>query len=232
MCSEKHCLKCYSGYGLLYEENCTSCIELFGEGCLSCGLNPYDGKPYCAECRYNYFYGVDGKCKNCEEDGNLANCKKCQELGKNGYIRTQCENYYELSDGKCYKTCTIFEVRGIDGECRSCSRDEVGLSNCNQCQMMTDGQYKCSDCYYGYKLINGKCVQIEEEEIKICDEIENISTEESPIYSCINCPSNEYVQIKKENGAKICLKNSEYQDMNACKFGSIISEEEKKYICN
>ena len=232
MCSEKHCLKCYSGYGLLYEENCTSCIELFGEGCLSCGLNPYDGKPYCAECRYNYFYGVDGKCKNCKEDGNLANCKKCQELGKNGYICTQCENYYELLDGKCYKTCTIFEVRGIDGECRSCSSDEVGLSNCNQCQMMTDGQYKCSDCYYGYKLINGKCVQIEEEEIKICDEIENISTEESPIYSCINCPSNEYVQIKKENGAKICLKNSEYQDMNACKFGSIISEEEKKYICN
>ena len=45
-------------------------------------LNPYDGKPYCAECQYGYFYGTDGKCKNCQEDGNLANCKKYQELGK------------------------------------------------------------------------------------------------------------------------------------------------------
>jgi len=81
-CSKNQCLKCYSGYGFLYEEGCTSFKELFGEGYLSCGLNPYDGKPYCAECQYGYFYGTDGKCKTCQEDGNLANCKKYQELGK------------------------------------------------------------------------------------------------------------------------------------------------------
>ena len=231
-CSKSQCLKCYSGYGFLYEEGCTSCKELFGEGCLSCGLNPYDGKPYCAECQYGYFYGTDGKCKTCQEDGNLSNCKKCRELGKNGYICTQCENYYELLDGKCYKTCSIYQVLGNDGECRSCSSNEVGLSNCNQCQKISDGQFECTNCYYGYKLINGKCIQIEEDEINICNEIENISTEESPIYSCVNCPNNEYVQIMKENGAKICIKKSQYQELNACELGSIISEEEKKYICN
>ena len=48
----------------------------------------------------------------------------------------------------------------------------------------------------------------------------------------MNCPNNEYVQIMKENGAKICIKKSQYQELNACELGSIISEEEKKYICN
>ena len=232
-CSEKICLKCYGGYGFLYEEGCSDCSTLFGKGCLNCGLNPYDGKPYCAECRYNYFFGNDGKCKNCEEDGNLAHCQKCEELGKKGFICTSCNNGYTLEDGKCFNYCNSYQILGNDGECKSCSSDEIGLSNCNKCKKLKNGKFECIECLYDYNLVNGKCVKIEEEEIKICNEIENISTEETPIFSCINCPeNNNYFQIIKENGAKICLKKSEYQELNNCESVSVFYEGEKNYICN
>ena len=230
-CSEKQCLKCINGYGYLYEEGCSDCTELFGIGCISCGLSPYDLKPYCAECGYNYFYGNDGKCKNCKEDGNLSNCQKCQELGIKGFICTSCEYGYELMNGKCVKNCGYYQILGNDGECKSCSSNEIGLFNCDQCQKLENNEYKCIKCQYDYNLLNGKCVQIEEE-IKICNEIENISSEETPIYSCINCPDNDYIPIFKENGAKICVKKSEYQELNNCESGIKTSEEEPNIICN
>jgi len=36
----------------------------------------------------------------------------------------------------------------------------------------------------------------------------------------------------KENGAKICLKKSEYQELNNCESVSVFYEGEKNYICN
>ena len=231
-CQENQCLKCYSGYGILYEEVCTDCQTLFGDRCTNCGLNPYDGKPYCSECQYNYFLGSDGKCLHCKEDGNLTNCIQCQDFGKNRFICTRCESGYLLSNGKCVKSCGIYQVLGDDGECKSCSSEEIGLSNCELCEKSENGTIECKECWFNYNLVNGKCVNIEDEDVKICEEVENISTEETPIYSCINCPNNDYFPIIKENGVKICLKKSEHQELKACESGIVISEEEKNYACN
>ena len=231
-CQEYQCLKCYSGYGLLYEENCTNCTALFGDRCTNCGLNPYNGKPYCSECKYNYFFGSDGKCLHCQEDANLMNCKQCEELGKKGFICTRCESGYVLSKGKCVKSCGIYQVLGDDGECKSCSSEEIGLSHCDQCEKFENGDIECIKCWYDYNIVNGKCVSIDDEDVKICEEVENISTEETPIYSCINCPNNDYFPMIKENGVKICVKISEHQELKNCESGIIISEEEKNYTCN
>ena len=229
-CSEKECLKCRSDYGLLDNNTCSDCTSLFGSGCSNCGLSPYNLKPYCIECKYNYFLGNDGKCKSCVEDGHLTNCNKCEEIGKNGIICTSCIWGYYLIDGKCIESCGYYQINDRDGECRSCSDEKIGLNNCKRCQKLNNNEYECIECNWNYILSNGKCLYIEDEEIAICTEIENISSEDNPIYSCINCPSNNYIPFLKEDGAKICLKIEDYPELKNCESG--IKNGDNNYICN
>ena len=227
-CSEKQCLECDYGFGLLYEKNCSNCATLFGEGCSKCGINPYDFKPYCSECKYNYFFDKNGGCKKCE----LSNCNKCEDLGINEIICLSCQNNYQLKNGKCEKICGSHQIINENGNCENCDGEYIGLLNCENC-IKENNNYKCTKCYNYYNLLNGKCINIEEKDIKICNEIENISTEETPIYSCVNCPINEdYIPIIKKNGAKICVKNSDYKELINCELGFELNEGNNNYSCS
>ena len=171
------CDWCEMGYYNLYEGKCIKYCEIgYGEQCQNC-KNESEGKNNeCSSCNDGYYLDIYNK-SVCKE-GDIENCKKY--LFESEYPQCiECSQGYMLHENKCYKVCEtglnekcktcnpLFEFReycqtcnneyylynGINStQCRHCGNK----NHCESCEEI-GGEIFCTECLYGYTLVDGKC---------------------------------------------------------------------------
>ena len=135
------CQKCEIGYKLISNE----CVEILcqkgmNEKCLHCNMER-DKKEECLSCNEGYFLPENAEDKTKCEKCSLEGCKTCSG---------------ELNNEKCLE-CNGYPYI-INGEIKTCNDCKVGSGeNCLSC----DKNNKCKTCNKGYKLVDGKCILID-----------------------------------------------------------------------
>ena len=181
ICSDDDkCKRCDEGYYYISEKSCGKCSDLFGEGCSSCSISPYDFKPYCTKCLDDYFYDYDGKCKKINI--NIIGCKYSEGLlGRKGYSCKLCDNDFILVDNiycipknnsKAIPNCLEMEEIIID-------ENEEKIYSCLKCE----NNYILAINFNGAK----SCVSpLEYKELDLCrlSRKENIGENN---YTCLTC---------------------------------------------
>ena len=100
-----------------------------------------DKKEECLSCNEGYFLPENAEDKTKCEKCSLEGCKTCSG---------------ELNNEKCLE-CNGYPYI-INGEIKTCNDCKVGSGeNCLSC----DKNNKCKTCNKGYKLVDGKCILID-----------------------------------------------------------------------
>ena len=240
MNSDKNCIYCGKGCSScnLDKENninCSSCfsgIFLEFNKCLICDY-------HCSKCIINDSspYKNESICIKCEGDYGLNQEKEC----------ISCKTISDIGGSGCY-ACRYNQTK-VKFECLSCSNDNyVYINNTFKCLSNTDSNqiylygclrafykeetntFECLNCKKGFiQIINDKTCR-KKNEIGIssyCNEVENLGTPESPIYSCTKCPNNTAFIKYNSNNKKECFSRSD--NFNFCIEGEI--EEDGNHKC-
>ena len=135
------CDKCEVGFKLISNE-CKEilCERGMNEKCVHCNLEK-DKKEECLSCNEGYFLPENAedktKCVKCSLEG----CKTCSG---------------DVNNEKCI-ACYNYPYM-VNGEIKTCNKCKIGTGdNCLSC----DDNNKCKTCNKGYKLVDGKCVLID-----------------------------------------------------------------------
>ena len=135
------CDKCEVGFKLIGNE-CKEilCERGINEKCIFCNMEK-DKKEECLSCNEGYFLPENAedktKCVKCSLEG----CKTCSG---------------DINNEKCIE-CYNYPYM-INGEIKTCNNCKIGSGeNCLSC----DEHNKCKTCNKGYKLLDGKCILID-----------------------------------------------------------------------
>ena len=184
------CTKCKTYYGLLPNKTCQACPS----GCKTCFWNEEKGEFDCSSCNNNNYkldendkcirtYIINEKCSSgCSDcyydksspDNNKYKCNKCTN---NNYV-------YINNEYKCYSNTN--------------SSQEYFYGCINATFNSVTNLYECLKCAYGYIYIieEKKCLPYGKINLSYyCEKAKNIGTIDQPVYSCINCSSDQYVQV-------------------------------------
>ena len=246
------CTQCYYGYELSnnecirqcnlgnYWDYCKTCDTLITENCGSCHEGYYlakDYKRYCSYCGY----GI----KTCHQDDNY------------NIIVDECYSDYVLVRNSCQEKCVS---NSYWSSCLVCNEEADKLDQCKQCKegyyLPTDyeNQYcyycpynckscegtsyepKCTECYDGYKLSGGKCLQdCITGNNYLC---KSCNSEPGKIDRCLDCndryylPNDNYYQSQCSscpNNCKNCTDIDHYTpDCTKCDDGYYLAQAEQE----
>lgn len=179
--NQSYCKECQDGYSNVNGK----CIQCNKDNCKYC-----DTKDHCTQCLPNFALTDGGECIS-----NTNGVENCISNGNDGC--TQCENLFELINGKCVlkkmiDKCNVYDCLLCgDGECSlTCDEKEYYDSTKNQCQpcgdehcrmCITDGCLICDD---DYTLYQNKCRMI----VKNPKKIKNCAVYDL-LGNCISCES-------------------------------------------
>ena len=207
------CDVCQSGSYLSSDNlSCKPCNNK-ENGCLICSDD--ETQTICDQCAYGYIMTKDGSCINCEEKFGEG-CSSCS-LSK-FYLLPYCSG------------CNSGYTLGNDGKCKHCEND-ANLVGCNSCKPLGPDAFYCISCKDDYVLMDGKCIEKNDEEFPNCKEVENLGDDNNPVYSCKECKYWSYIFVEKEKGAKECVNPSDSPDLYMCYLGRKESIGENNYTC-
>jgi len=129
-------------------------------------LNNYFGckvwsEDSCLQCSDRYYFNKNGIC--CEVQGT------CEQFNTKEGICEKCYEGYSVVDGKCAKvdkstSNNVGCAQWKDGVCTQCSKrwffnaDNVCVEVSDLCSSWDQSTGKCTECYYGSVVTDGKCV--------------------------------------------------------------------------
>ena len=201
------CTKC-NDYSFLLDGKCISSCS----NCLNC---VYENSGYvCKQCNEQYYLKTSGetkycsycsyKCKTCSNNGTCLNCMEGYKLRDNNI----CEFYCEIGNNTHCLSCDY----DVKNKCKQCESGyflpEEGTNYCYSCGANCISCYGekfnnpvCTQCKYGYKLNNGKCVKIcnlgyNWDYCKTCD-AENVNY-------CGSCFDGYYLSNNNKNYCSYC----------------------------
>ena len=211
-------IKLYSNKGLLLETESTIFRECFSGKdenndcyleCPSQQILVLDNinSNYCIDKSSEDYYILKPdniQISNCNESLYIIQdkneCGLCQDLNKD-------KPYKIINEGECLEekpenTYFIIEQLKILNYCHQ---------SCKSCT--SDNENDCLSCYTGFKLIDGKCVEMDcYPSCKVCEEESNDENNQH----CLSCQNNKLYQTDKKNCIDKCLIGY-YEEDNLCK---------------
>jgi proprotein convertase subtilisin/kexin type 5 len=158
------CTTCSAG--ILVSNLCIRCTDLtYGGsvGCTTCSNN--NNFIACSQCADTYFLSSTGVCQSCSSV--IPGALRCSDTN----TPTQCQNDFS-------STLTLrYYLVGI-----TC------IQNVKSCRKISDIYGNCSQCYSGYKITSGACVQCS---FTGCDL--TTATVTSNVCTCVGCLSGYYL---------------------------------------
>lgn len=134
------CYQCMYGYFLSQDFYCKACDSF-------CGVCQAKGE--CKECYLGFFLNENGKCDQCG-----PHCDVCESSG----VCKQCSSPFDLVGGDC--VCqSIYGCVGFDFCGGDLYFDGFGCKNCRQGCKSCTGLDQCIECYLGFELVGGICVE-------------------------------------------------------------------------
>ena len=212
--------KCSSIYGCYKSENSEKCIECSPNYCLTNG-----------KCNYTEIIPENsvGFCYKClETNENGKGCKKCFDgfsLSENGF----CQNFdycEEKKDNEClkckqnYKDEYGFNLSFCINEIFGCV--EINNDNCLRCDDIYDLD-KCTKCFEGYRVEDGKCVKCKEGCAECTDEKNCGSCLEG--YFVKNKENIDNYNVECEKCLKGCQKCINDFECEQCSYGYYLSNQ-------
>ena len=197
--------KCIEEYKIGYKEECRSCNKENGK---------YDE---CFDCNDGYYLDINYtkyKCRKIE----IENCTKAI-IEYNNVKCTKCSFGYILHNNQCVKACNAGYKRNTCASCNStyefrdscafchkgyflypylnktiCKSCQEVLSYCSSCEYMS-GEIKCTSCYSGGYLEDGKCI------LRFPNSCWNCVNDNGK-WSCNNCK--DYFFLQEIGGITYC----------------------------
>jgi len=195
----KECTKCEAKYGLYPNGTCINCPR----DCENCFWNDEKNEFDCSICKSEAQLGKDDKCVSCKEIDEIGGevCNKCTYDKtfplNNGYKCTECSDDKRYAKVETEYKCLLNSDSG-KGNIIGCLKAEYNS---------TIGKYECIQCHSGYLYVANekKCIDKKETNLSFdCDEAENISNGEKPIYSCVKCLDRPYIYTLEDANIRNC----------------------------
>ena len=134
------CYQCMYGYFLSQDYHCKACDSF-------CGV--CQGKGECKECFLGHFLNENGNCDQCG-----PHCDLCESSN----VCKQCSSPFELVAGQC--VCqSILGCAGFDFCGGDLFFDGFRCQNCRQGCKKCSGLDQCTECFLGFELELGFCVE-------------------------------------------------------------------------
>jgi len=184
-----YCIKCQNGFIFDQAGNCVACPK-------NCGKCKYDdaGKIVCKECKEGYHQSENGDCKPCKKG-----CSKCEKDKDFKYKdkrdeRDEYKNYENEYDIKERNNYEGYKQEGAEFERQK-------------------EQLKCSECFKGYYLEEGRCKKCYND-LTNCTKFEGCKCLDCAFNYCVTeaggcskCDESCAKLQQKEEGKENCKKN-------------------------
>ena len=182
------CIKCYDLNVLSNEGKCFNCPS----GCESCYIKD-NNEVYCSKCFDEHALNGEGKCIPCSNISEIGGdgCKKCgYNKDTNQYECYQCKQKEKIYT---YSLIDIYTYVNNTFQCfnNSDSNNKYFYGCLSAYYNKDTNSYECNKCLGNFIHIKNEKICKKYYEVNLqsyCLEAENIGTEQTPIYSCINCP--------------------------------------------
>ena len=243
---------------------CSNCIEGFfvnstGQ-CETCDAKHFQSllENKCIKCDNTSAGGID-KCNYCNSDGEQVVCDQCLP----GYIlltnNNTCLDIFKNKELQKFLNCLQLTMENGKLYCSKCNAEyslvkKNDIKECIYIKSLYDKNFEINYQNYFYTINNG-AMNMEDYKLYIetdyiykrykdyqpCQEVDNLGTEENPLYSCTKCyeilnkPNNYTTPVRiteKSSNVSYCINPKNYSELDYCTEAIFkIRNGEEEYNC-